>query len=158
MNHSIFISFQGSSKYELEKFREQHDSLSKKIEAHVTILFPYSNDLNANEGIRVVDALSNHLEFNFEISNKITYEQELGYLQVIKNQDAFITLYIQAHKMLNLTSRASFVPHVTVVRDSVNKPEYVSLSSLQYKATSVVLECFGHDGKSNVVYSSAKRI
>jgi 2'-5' RNA ligase len=149
--HSIYLRFEGSQKLGLEKFRKEHDSLSEKIEAHVTVLFP--NDcLVSSELIDAVDQLEPLERFNFTADDEITYDGDIGYLRIGKGSGSVTGIYGQLSEIFGIRSHYSYVPHITVVRNSNNRPSSIGCGSCEFSVTSVVIEKILANSSSKQIY------
>ena len=149
--YSAYLKFEGTGKAEIEQFRKKHDSLSDKIEAHITVVFP-NNKFTEAEIINSIQRLGNLSRSRFELSSTITYVEPVGYLKLTSGKEYAENIYNKLSEILEISSKYAYEPHVTVVRDSVERPLNVDVHQNYYTITGILVEAILGNGVSQVIY------
>jgi 2'-5' RNA ligase len=137
--HSVYLTFEGQSKAEIELLREEYDSLADKIEAHITVVFP-TNEIQLEELIKVIDSSVKQEKINLTVSSNINYHGSIGYLNIMDGSDLINRLFCELSGKLGITSKYDYVPHITIIRNSANTPKFIHLSSNDFVVNSAVIE------------------
>ena len=149
--HSAYLKFEGRGKTAIEDFRKEHDSLFGKIEAHITVVFPnrYISDAAI---IGSIQRLKNLSKMAFELDSTVTYESNIGYLKILGGSEYLERIYNDISSLLDISSEYKYIPHITVVRDSDQRPTHLNTELTNYIITAFVVERILDDSMGKVVY------
>ncbi|UTF61789.1 2'-5' RNA ligase family protein [Gilvimarinus sp. DA14] len=149
--YSIYITFTGSSKAEIDEIRQQHDELHKKIAAHVTVVFPFESRADETELIRLLNPKMRAKAFSFSVAREVTQRENIGYLKVLKGTSHFHALYASLNSTLNLENTIPYEPHVTITRNC-EPIEKVELQNVEFMTEAVILEKIYSNGRGRIIY------
>jgi len=149
--YSVYLVLDGESKPLLENFRKRYDSLSGKIEAHVTVVFPTECE-KPDPFVEAVHQLNCSDRFGISLGDQIIYDGAVGYVCVLAGAPQITEIYTHLSKRLALKSPYQYRPHVTVLRDSRRSPEKIDFCHSDYEVSGIVVEEIMQDEVSRVVF------
>ncbi len=104
----------------IERIRKQYDSLHNLVNPHITLVFPFEDEISNNELKNIIEECLNDINpFELVLHGFSTQENKYGnylFLKVIRGSEKIIKLHdILYSKIWNIESnRLEYIPHMTV--------------------------------------------
>ena len=104
----------------IEKIRDQYDSLHNLVNPHITLVFPFEDEISNDQLKNILEECLNDINpFELVLHGFSRQEDKYGnylYLKVIRGSEKIIKLHdILYSKIWNIeSSRQEYMPHMTV--------------------------------------------
>ena len=165
----IFPAFENIAM--INQIREKYDPLAKLIRPHITIVFPFEDEMS-NE--KLLDILNERLAgvkpFKIELQGFSKCEDEFGnylFLNVIKGSDEIIKIHnlLYDNEFHKFDAGLAYLPHMTVGKFKNNfelEQAYEEIKDIDYLFASnvnkIYVEMIGDNEESKIVIEKQLKI
>lgn len=151
----IFPKFKNIDK--IQEIRKKYDELAEILPAHITLAFPFKNEISNLELKRKLeDILINVKPFKIKC-NGITIEKDYRintyyiFLNIIEGKDEIIKIHNEIYKNI-LFKEIKYTPHITLGSTN-NIYENIDLKEeFETIIDSIVVESIGNNEESNIEF------
>lgn len=154
----IFPKFKDIEK--IQEIRDKYDPLAKAVPPHITIVFPFSDDIdNTTLTKNIREAIKGVKPFNICFSGlSLFYDKYYAHKNVIflnckKGKDEIINLHNTIYKNVlptHLNSDVEYIPHITL--GNADSLEDISLDdNFEYLVDELILEGISKDEESIIL-------
>lgn len=155
----IFPAFSADSG--VQAFRARHDPLALCIPPHITLLFPFEDEVGDEELVRHIEGAVQRLgSFAIGFAAPVVVDDRLIWLPVRDGEGAVAELHARLYGGImkkHLRPEIPYRPHVTLgvakknnAAELLKEAQRISLAT-EYRVESLILEKIGADRQSDVV-------
>lgn len=139
----------------IQSIREKYDKLANLVEPHITLVFPFSNDMSDEYLINSLsELLKNLAPFKIVFGGVSLDENNTIFLNCIEGNEKIIELHDQIYEKIlpkHLKKSIKYVPHITL--GTTNNPDF--LQDFNYKFETIVdeisIELIGQNEESIIL-------
>ncbi|PGZ97347.1 2'-5' RNA ligase [Bacillus pseudomycoides] len=163
MQRTILLFLDSDNLYEIEEIRRKHDPLYDRIPPHITLVFPFMNEVS-NENLKkhIETNISKMNPFHITLSPVVTNADEYLFLLIKDEKENIIELHNKLYTdFLQPFYRKEipYVPHVTVGRKSDKEHALRVITDLhplrdimRFTIDKITVESIGENGKSIIEF------
>ena len=149
----IFPKFNNIEK--IQCIRKEKDRLFNVLDPHITIVFPFSDQISNDELIeKIEDIISNFNKFEVEFRGVSLSNDNYIYLNCVMGNDLLIRLHDEIYSRIlpeHLRTDIEYVPHITLGQD--NNIDFLNSFNETFETIidEICIEQIGDNEESNIV-------
>ena len=158
MKRSIIIFPKFNNIELIQNIRKEYDPLYNSISPHITVVFPFINDISDEELQSIVTNSLSSIEPFKLVMNGITANGDYLFLNVKNGNDEIIKIkdLLYSNLSFEYNNHYTYIPHITVGVTSDIDNALLKLSDFNNEFETIIdtisIEMIDEDEKSNIIY------